>query len=69
MSKECPQHAHAQSSILGASDLTDQGWGPGLYPLFPDGSDVKPWLKSANLAYFSLKVFTAYPHGMWAQTV
>lgn len=30
------------------------------------GSDVKFWLRTVNLAHFSLKVFTAYSHGMWA---
>lgn len=43
LTEECPQKAHAQSSLLGASDLIDQGWGPGLYTSkkFPGGSDVK----------------------------
>lgn len=31
----------------------------------PGGSDVKFWL-TVNLAHFSLEVFTAYSHGMWA---
>lgn len=62
------QNAPAQSSILGASDLIDQGWGAGLYTSkqFPGGSDVNPWLRTANLECFSLEVFTAYPLGMWA---
>lgn len=66
--EENPQNAPAHSSILGASDLIDQGWGPGLHTSkkFLGGSDVKPWLRTANLEHFSLKVFTVYSLGIWA---
>lgn len=46
LTQESPRNACAQSGFLGASDLIDQGQGPGFKKV-PGGCVVKPWLITA----------------------